>query len=297
MCVSVLGNSMEFDSVKVEFENVESRKSIFPNTLVVPFQKNYLVTLRNVIDDIKTDFFWFFASFTDLRWFSHKDYKPIDNHMKVYYTTHPMGGFNMEGNVFLIPTKEFKAQLPNMQKLKDFQNIDYVADPVLYQKPLTKTLFELDNIFGSEERHWTWLINHNLADWELPNFYPSFWEQESVYTWGKTNDIMLICNEVDWTKHINFDLQYPVEKLDIFEIAEKNALTYTLHAAKCKTGYFWAVPPGTKIDELDLGFQPDRTSKPCHYSFGNDIFVLNRQLCIDTKKPGFDKTLVKDVNV
>ena len=56
---------MAFDSVKVEFENIESRKSIFSNTITVPFEDNYLTTLKNVIEDISTEYFWFFASFTD----------------------------------------------------------------------------------------------------------------------------------------------------------------------------------------------------------------------------------------
>ena len=108
---------------------------------------------------------------------------------------------------------------------------------------------------------------------------------------------MLISSKVDWTRHINFELEYPVEQLDIFEIPEKNDLVYTVQAGKCKTGYFWAVPPGTDTNDLHLGFQPDRTCEPCHYSFGNDIYVLSRKLCINPKNPGLDKTLLKEINV
>ena len=111
--------------------------------------------------------------------------------MQVWYTTHPMGGLNKEGNVLLIPTNAFKAQIDKMEKLSDFENIDYNADPILYQKPMSKTYFKLDDPF-KDTRQWTWLINDNLQELKLPNFYPSFWENEYVYTWGKTNDVMLL---------------------------------------------------------------------------------------------------------
>ena len=154
---------MEYDSVKVEFENIESRASVFKNTKVVPFDRSYFHVLKKVITEIKTDYFWFFASFTDLRWFSHRNFVPTNYHMQVWYTTHPMGGLNKEGNVLLIPTNAFKAQIDKMEKLSDFENIDYNADPVLYQKPMSKTYFKLDDPF-KDTRQWTWLINDNLQE-------------------------------------------------------------------------------------------------------------------------------------
>ncbi len=296
MCANASENTMEYDSVKVEFENIESRASVFQNTKVVPFDRSYFHVLKKVIPEIKTDYFWFFASFTDLRWFSHRNFVPTNDHMQVWYTTHPMGGLNKEGNVLLVPTNAFKAQIDKMEKLSDFENIEYNADPILYQKPMSKTYFKLDDPF-KDTRQWTWLINDNLQELKLPNFYPSFWEDEYVYTWGKTNDVMLLTNVVDWTKHKNYDLTYDVKKLDVFEIPGKSKLAYTVNAGRCKTGYFWAVPPGTKAEDLDMSFQPDRTCQPCHYGFGNDIYVLNRKLCINVKNPGLDESLVKDVNV
>ena len=162
-------------------ENIESRASVFQNTKVVPFDRSYFHVLKKVIPEIKTDYFWFFASFTDLRWFSHRNFVPTNDHMQVWYTTHPMGGLNKEGNVLLVPTNAFKAQIDKMEKLSDFENIEYNADPILYQKPMSKTYFKLDDPF-KDTRQWTWLINDNLQELKLPNFYPSFWENEYVYT-------------------------------------------------------------------------------------------------------------------
>ena len=54
------------------------------------------------------------------------------------YTRDGSFTLNKEGNVLLIPTNAFKAQIDKMEKLSDFENIDYNADPILYQKPMSK---------------------------------------------------------------------------------------------------------------------------------------------------------------
>ena len=53
---------MAFDSIQVKFKNVTHFKSPLANTIEVPFVDSYLTVLNSVISQIKTEYFWFFAS-------------------------------------------------------------------------------------------------------------------------------------------------------------------------------------------------------------------------------------------
>ena len=124
-----------FDSIQVRFKNTKNITSPFVNTRVVPFINSYFEILKTVVEDVKTEYFWFFANFMDIKTID-LDYIPEQhekNQMHVWYNTHPLGGTNKEGNVFLIPTHAFKKQIANMKYLRDFQDINYHAHENLYQ--------------------------------------------------------------------------------------------------------------------------------------------------------------------
>ena len=93
-----------FESIQVRFKHVHYYESPLTNTRVIPFVDSYFEILKSVVKDIKTEYFWFFSSFMQLRNFDF-NYIP-EQHEKdqihVWYTTHPKGGLNKEGNVFLI---------------------------------------------------------------------------------------------------------------------------------------------------------------------------------------------------
>ena len=61
---------MAFDSIQVRFPDVHHNESPFANTRVVPFVGSYFEILKGVVNDIKTEYFWLFANFVNL--------KPID---------------------------------------------------------------------------------------------------------------------------------------------------------------------------------------------------------------------------
>ena len=136
-----------FDSIQVRFKNIEFYKSPLANTRTVPFVDSYFDILKAVVNDVKTEYFWFFASFCKLDTNFDWNYIP-EQHEKdqihVWYTTHPMGGLNKEGNVFLIPTQKFKEQMNSLKFLRDFKDINYHASPVLEVQPITVTYFELN---------------------------------------------------------------------------------------------------------------------------------------------------------
>ena len=295
-----------FDSIQVRFKNTKHIASPFANTREVPFVESYLNVLKSVIDDVKTEYFWFFANFMDLKTVD-LDYIPEQHESEqihVWYNTHPLGGTNKEGNVFLINTHALKKQINDLKFLRDYKDINYHDHPNLFQNWIAKTGFKLRNPYtaytNAEPNYYTWLYNHDLPESEIPNFFPSFWEDEKIYTWGKTNDIMLVPYRknikqfYDIERHVNFEKDYPVRPMDIIFISydEPSAearfntlkskyprakwvksvtgqtLAYMTAASLSETDYFFAVFPKLEIvDGFKFDFQPDRMKEPCHYIF------------------------------
>ncbi len=217
-----------FDSIQVRFQHVKQIESPFANTRIVPFVGSYFEILKAVISDIKTEHFWLFANFVDLKQISKFDLDFIpEQHEKdqihVWYATHPMAGLNKEGNVLLIPTKKFKEQMHGLTFLRDFRDINYHAHPTLFQRPMSTTMFKLSDpitAYNTGSEFYTWMTNRD-CDVDVPNFYPSFWEDEKMYTWGKTKDIILapsgrnIKQLYDFARHVHFDYDYEIKPMDI----------------------------------------------------------------------------------
>jgi hypothetical protein len=294
-----------FDSVQVRFKDTKNIESPFSNTRVVPFIGSYFEILKSVVDDIKTEYFWFFANFVDMKTID-LDYIPEQHEcdqLHVWYTTHPMGGLNQEGNVMLIPTKKFKKNMHDLKFLRDFKEINYHAHPTMYQRPLSTTIFKLSDPVTSYQKtgteFYTWMINRH-CDADIPNFYPSFWEDEKMYTWGETKDIILVPSGkdikqlYDFDRHVHFDYDYETKPMDIVFLSydepsagkywqllknkyprakriqgvKGRTQAYHAAAAMSETDYFFAVFPTIELDEsFDFTFQPDRLREACHYIF------------------------------
>jgi hypothetical protein len=294
-----------FDSVQVRFKNTRNIESPLANTRVLPFIGSYFEILKSAVGDINTEYFWFFSNFVNLSDID-LDFIPEQHErdqIHVWYTTHPMGGLNKEGNVMLIPTKQFKEQMHNLTFLRDYKHINYHAHKTLYQQPIMKTIFKLQDplkAYQTEKSFYTWMVNKDVGVENTPDFYPSFWEDEKMYTWGKTKDIMLVPGNrdikqfYDIERSVHFDLSYEIKPMDIVFLsydepsAEKywkalkekhprakrlqgvkgRTQAYHAAAAMSETAYFFAVFPTIELDdEFDFTFQPDRMKHACHYIF------------------------------
>jgi hypothetical protein len=272
---------------------------------MVPFIGSYFDILKSVVADIKTEYFWFFSNFVDVQDID-LDFIPEQHErdqIHVWYTTHPQGGLNKEGNVMLIPTMEFKKQMHSIRFLRDFKDINYHEHETLFQRPITKTIFKLKDpvdAYKKQKTLYTWMINKDLEDELVPDFYPSFWEDEKIYTWGETKDIMLVPGDKDINqfydidRQVHFNLDYARRPMDIVFLsydepsAEKywkalkdayprakriqgvkgRTQAYHAAAAMSETAYFFAVFPTIDLDPtFDFTFQPDRLREACHYIF------------------------------
>jgi len=166
---------MAFDSVQVRFKYTAHIESPFADTRVVPFIGSYFEILKSVVHDIKTEYFWFFSNFVKIEDID-LDYIPEQHErdqIHVWYTTHPRGGLNKEGNIMLIPTKQFKEQMNNISFLRDFRDINYHAHSSLFQRPITKTIFKLKDpikAYNGNKNFYQWMLNKDLQNTQLPNF-------------------------------------------------------------------------------------------------------------------------------
>jgi len=304
---------MAFDSIQVRFKDAEFFPSPLANTRVIPFVDSYFEMLKSVVDDINTEYFWFFSGFINMKTMD-MDYLPEQHErdqIHVWYNTHPKGGTNKEGNVMLIPTKKFKEQMYDIRYLRDFKDINYHAHKNLYQSIITKIAFNTSDPitpYKENKKYYTWLFNKELGLKLVPNFFPSFWEDVKLYSWGKTKDIMLVPNQdnveqlYDIKRSVHYELEYDVKPMDIVFIsydepsAEKRykklkekfprakwvkgqptqTLAYLAAAMSSDTDYFFAVFPKSELaPDFDFSFQPDRLRNPCHYIFDCHIPVID----------------------
>jgi hypothetical protein len=295
---------MAFDSVQVRFKNVPHIESPLPDTRIVPFVGSYFEILKSVVDSVRTEYFWFFSNFVNMNDID-LDYIPEQHEREqihVWYTTHPKGGMNTEGNVMLIPTAKFKEQMNSLAFLRDYKDINYHPHPNLFQQPIGKTYYQLKdpmNAYHTNKVFYKWMINRECGV-NIPNFYPSFWEDVKMYTWGSTKDIMLVPGDrnikqfYDIERCVHFDMEYEHRPMDIIFLsydepnAEENwkklkkkfprakrshgvkgrTQAYHTAASMSETDYFFAVFPTIEIaEDFDFEFQPDRLREPCHYIF------------------------------
>ncbi len=309
-------NRSSFDSIRVKFDNVKEWPSPLVNSRTVPFVKSYLEVIKNCIDEIQTEYFWIFPSFMHCKEidFSFVPEQFEKDQIHSWYTIHPKGGLNKEGHVLLIPTKQFKEQMNGLKFLRDYKDINYHPHKELWNPPITKVPFPLRNpveTYNETAPHfYKWMINMNLptAGITLPNFYPSFWEEEKLYTFGETKDIMLVPHKDKIEQFYDFDLvvhkdyEYPVRPMDIIFISydepgaeqrfnklkEKfprakwckgvkgQTQAYWAAAVMSETDYFFAVFPKIDIvDSFQFDFQPDRMKNPCHYIFNCHNTVID----------------------
>ena len=192
----------------------------------------------------------------------------------------------------------------NLKFLRDYKDINYHDHPMLEQSLVSVVPFRLQDPYEAyqptEPYFYKWMINRDLGPEYKPNFYPSFWEDEKLYSFGKTKDIMLVPYRekieqfYDIPRSVHYEKEYPIKPMDIIFISydepgaearykklkEKfprvkwckniKGQTEAYHTAAnmSNTDYFFAVFPKIDIvDDFKFDFQPDRMKNPCHYIF------------------------------
>jgi len=288
-----------FDCVRVNLP--QSNKTEFWHNKEIPFVDNYLTVIKSIINDIKTSHFWIVASFIDVSNFNF-DYIPEQFEQEQVHCWY--NNDNKEGNVLLIPRDKFLEQINSLKFLRDYKDVNYHFTDSIVNSTLPTIHFDLqdpvEDYNSAKKSFYNWFINTDLIDVDLPNFFPSFWDDVKLYTFGTTKDIQLvpyrnsIVQFYDYDRQVNIPYDYSIQDMDVIFISYdepcaeqrfkdlqlkaprakwiKNVQgqTEAYHAAaqQCKTAYFFAVFPKLEIvDSFNFDFQPDRLKNACHYMF------------------------------
>ena len=288
-----------FDCVKVNFPRSDS--SNFWYNKEIPFVDNYLTVIKSIINDIKTSHFWLVASFVDVSGFDF-DYIPEQFEQKQIHCWY--NNDNKEGNVLLIPRDKLLEQLNSLKFLRDYKDVNYHSSDSIVDPDLSTIHFDLQDPVESYncagKSFYNWFVNKDLIDISLPKFFPSFWDDVKLYTFGKTKDIQLIPYKesvkqfYDYDRQVNIPHDYSVQDMDVIFISydepsaeqrfkdlqikvprakwvknvQGQTEAYHTAAKQCETAYFFAVFPKLEIvDSFNFDFQPDRLKNACHYIF------------------------------
>lgn len=288
-----------FDCVRVNFPRSDNKE--FWHNREIPFVENYLTILQSIAKDIKTSHFWLVASFMDVSNFDF-DYIPEQFENNQIHCWHDND--NKEGNVLLVPRDCFIEQMDSLKFLRDYKDINYHYTDAVKSSTLSTTYFDLQDPIAdynsSDKQFYNWFVNKDLRDIELPNFFPSFWDDVKLYTFGQTKDILLapyrqsINQFYDYDRQVNIPYEYRIQDMDVIFISydepsaeqrfnellikaprakwikDIKGQTEAYHTAahRSKTAYFFAVFPKLEIvDSFNFDFQPDRLKNACHYIF------------------------------
>ena len=318
---------MAFDCIKVKFPFLEDKNKWHNHE--IPFIKNYFEILKGTVENVNTSHFWLIASFMDFN-DSLFDYIPEQfeqDQIHVFYS-----GQNKEGNIMLVPKNKFLKQAHNINFLRDYKDINYHRTEVSNPK-LSTINFNLNNLIEDYNKNKTqpynWMVNRDLINWPLvPNYFPSYWEEQKLYSWGDTADIMLVPYKNNMKQFYDHDFitnthsSYPVKDMDIIfisydeptaearykQLKDRHPRTkwcknvqgqtnaYHTAAQMSDTDYFFAVFPKLEIvDSFKFDFQPDRLKNPCHYIFNcknpvNDLEYGHGSVLLYNKKLVLDTT-------
>jgi hypothetical protein len=180
-----------FDCVRVNFPRSYSKE--FWYNREIPFVENYLTIIRSIIKDIRTSHFWLVASFMDVSDFDF-GYIPEQFENNQIHCWHDND--NKEGNVLLVPRDRFLEQMDSLKFLRDYKDINYHSTDTVKSPELSITYFDLQDPVAdynsSDNKFYNWFVNEDLQDNILPNFFPSFWDDIKLYTFGTDKDIMLV---------------------------------------------------------------------------------------------------------
>ena len=296
---------MAFDCIGIDFHNSKNNidiiKQKFSYVEIVPFIKSYFDMLKAFIVNSKTEYIWIVSSLIDCSKFNF-NFIPEQfekDQIHVWYS-----GDNKEGNVFLIPKKQFINQMFNLKFLRDYKDINYRKTQDIINSDIPTIFFDLNDLVesynSSEKSFYNWLVNKDIKDVQLPNYLPSMWEDVKLYTFGKTKDVMLVPYRRNIEQFYNFDritnlpLDYKVKEMDVIFISYDEPVAikrfnklkekcsrakwvknikgqtkaYHTAAKLSETDYFFAVFPKIEIvDSFNFDYQPDRLKNACHYIF------------------------------
>jgi hypothetical protein len=294
---------MSFDCVIIDFQKNQENKDYlsnrFPYAFSTPFVGSYFDILKSFVDSIRTDFFWLTSDLVNLQQFNFNFIPEQHEQKQIHVWNTPL---QKEGDVFLIPTKEFKTQLNNIKFLRDYKDINYHTDNTIEYSEWPSFNFTFDTLIDQVKQQQTRYANYYLQ--KEKNIIPSFWEDQKLYVLDEHQLNLLIPKfsikeELyeyspkllmrEFSEPVHFDvcyiyngepqaednlrslkqhLRHRPNKLHIISGVQGRKQAYQTAAQTSTTEYFYAVFAKLKVNkDFAFDFVPDTLKSPRHYIF------------------------------
>jgi len=294
---------MAFDCVFVDFQKNKKFKdqilNQFPYARVTPFVVSYYDILKSFVEDIRTEFFWLMTDLVDTTGFDF-DYIPEQHEQQQIHVWNVVD--QKEGDLMLIPTKEFKKQIEQLKFLRDFKDINYHNTYSIAYDDWSSAPFTFDNLITQTQSQKEKYVNYY---YETPHpIKPSFWEDQKLYVYDKHRLNLLVPKSTvkeelyeyspkyfldNSSDPIYFDVCYihngepqaednlrslkqhlkdRPNKLHVIAGVKGRKEAYQTAARASNTEYFYAVFAKLKVDkDFAFDFVPDTLKSPRHYIF------------------------------
>lgn len=302
---------MAFDCVIVNFKKDTDNKHYllnkFPYASTIPFVNSYFEILKSYVDSARTEYFWLVTDLVNLKKFDF-DFIPEQHESKQLHVWNASS--QTEGDVMLIPTKEFKIQMSNIKFLRDFKDINYHNESNIDYSDWPSLQFTFDSLNHQIKSQTDRYVNYYFKNEDT--LIPSFWEDEKLYVIDKNKFNLLVpkfpMKEELYEYTPKLLLNKPSEKLffDVCYIhngepqAEENLMRLKQHlknkpnklhiisgvkgrkqayqaaARLSQTEYFYAVFAKLKVsNKFNFDFVPDTLKSTRHYIFDCYNPVIN----------------------
>ena len=292
------------------------------HTQYTRYNNTHLATIKRIVERARTEYVWVVSDLCD---YSNFDFtwQPVPWEAEQIHCW--TSGDQKFGDTFLIPVKEFKAQVEKgLPVLGWYEHINWHTDGV----PRTT----LGNMYD-------W-YHYSDARFE---FYPNLWENRDLHSFGTNGSVLLVPRDCkshfstqyyDYPyilRHTDWNVDEKAQDVVFISYDEKNAdlnydilkkrtpRTKRLHGVKgmenalyqaallSETDWFFAVFAKTRLHEdFDFSYLPDRLQGDKHYIFNcknlvngleyghMGVILYHRQMVIDShdyEKLGLDYTM------
>ena len=292
------------------------------HTQYTRYNNTHLATIKRIVEKSRTEYVWVVSDLCDYTDFDFT-WQPVPWEATQIHCW--ASGDCQFGDTFLIPVKEFKAQVEKgLPVLGWYEHINWHSDGV----PRTT----LGNMYD-------W---HHYSDARF-EFYPNLWENRVLHSFGTNGSVLLVprdCKQHFRTqyydypyilRHTDWNVDEKPQDVVFISYDEKNAdlnydilkkrtpRTKRLHGVEgmenalyqaallSETDWFFAVFAKTRLHEdFDFSYLPDRLQGDKHYIFNcknlvngleyghMGVILYHRQMVIDShdyEKLGLDYTM------
>lgn len=298
---------MAFDCVFVDFqENPTFKNHVLkqlPHARVTPFISSYFDILKSFASTVRTEYFWLVTDLVNTLDFDF-EYRPEQHERNQIHVWNGEG--QKEGDIMLIPTESFKAQMYDIKFLREYRDVHYHDTPTITFNSWPTQRFTFDNLIEQVKQQNSRYVNYYHKD--VHNIVPSFWEDQKLYIYDKHKLNLLVpksnireelyeyspkyfldrdsepvyfdvCYIHNGEPQAEDNLRILKEHLNRKPLCCRNRLhniqgvkgrrqAYQTAARASTTEYFYAVFAKLKVDKnFDFDFVPDTLKSPRHYIF------------------------------